>query len=281
MTDKAPAPKFCSECGAPLSPTAKFCHACGHQVGAAGAAVRIPPQDSRRSTAAPSTTAVDDIDDGLDHTEAPLVTRAKGPAAALPWLLGLAGLIIGAAYLKSTEPKSADPSQVSQSQVAPFATGASGASGASGANGAAPPDIANMSPNERANRLYGRIMAFVQAGKADSAAFFAPMAMAAHEMLDNPSIDERYHLGQINEMLGNAAAAAAHADTILKAEPENLLGLMLATHAARLANKAAEIKTYDGLFLKVLDAQLATKKPEYDMHKAEIDRTAAEARSGK
>jgi hypothetical protein len=156
--------------------------------------------------------------------------------------------------------------------VAPFANGNSGA---------APPDIANMSPNERANRLYGRIMSYVQAGKADSAAFFAPMALAAHEMLENKSIDERYHLGQINEMLGNAAVAAAHADTILKAEPENLLGLMLATHAARLANKAADIKTYDALFLKVLDAQLATKKAEYDMHKAEIERTAAEARGGK
>jgi hypothetical protein len=152
---------------------------------------------------------------------------------------------------------------------------------AQGGGGGAPPDIASMSPNERANRLYGRIMGFVQAGKADSAAFFAPMALAAHEMLDNPSLDERYHLGQINEMLGNAAVAAAQADTILKAEPENLLGLMLATHAAELAKKAPEMQRYNALFLKALDAQLATKKPEYEMHRAEIDRTAALARGGK
>ncbi|MBY0488804.1 MAG: zinc ribbon domain-containing protein [Gemmatimonadaceae bacterium] len=264
MTDTAPAPKFCSECGAPLSPTAKFCHACGHQVGAAAPAVPAPAVPA----SAVQASAVEDEDTA---PPAPLVTRAKSSATALPWLLGLAGLIAGSAYLATTQPK---PSEAAAppGMAAPFANGGSGA---------APPDIANMSPNERANRLYGRIMAYVQAGKADSAAFFAPMALAAHEMLETKSIDERYHLGQINEMLGNAAVAAAHADTILKAEPENLLGLMLATHAARLANKAADIKTFDALFLKVLDAQLATKKPEYDMHKAEIDRTAAEARGGK
>lgn len=265
MTDNAPAPKFCSECGAPLSPTAKFCHACGHPV---GSAVGIPPQEFRRSTTAPSTTAVEEDDQGLP--EAPLVTRAQGLAPKLPWLLGLVGLVIGAAYFSSTEPKA---QAGAPSPAAPFASGA--------AAGGSIPDIASMSPNERANRLYGRIMAYVQAGKADSAAFFAPMALAAHEMLETMSLDERYHLGQINEMLGNAAVAAAQADTMLKAEPENLLGLMLATHAARLANKAADIKTYDALFLKVLDAQLATKKPEYEMHKAEIERTAAEARGGK
>lgn len=267
MTETAPAPKFCSECGTPLSPTAKFCHACGHPV-APGA----PSPDVQAPAVQASAVQASEVEHEPDQ-DSPLVTRSQGPAAKLPWLLGLAGLIAGAAYLKSTEPTSGNQPQAQP--AAPFAPFANGASGA------APPDIANMSPNERANRLYGRIMAYVQAGKADSAAFFAPMAMAAHEMLDNPSIDERYHLGQLNEMLGNGAAAAAHADTILKAEPENLLGLMLATHAARLTNKAADIKTYDALFLKVLDAQLATKKPEYDMHKAEIERTAAEARSGK
>lgn len=265
MTDTAPAPKFCSECGAPLSPTAKFCHACGHPTDpTAVPAVRLPAV--RLPDVPPG-------DDDQDLPDSPLITASQGLAAKLPWILGLVGVIGGATYLSVAGPKSTPAA--AEAGAAPFAPFANGNSGA------APPDIANMSPNERANRLYGRIMAYVQAGKADSAAFFAPMALAAHEMLENKSIDERYHLGQINEMLGNAAVAAAHADTILKAEPENLLGLMLATHAARLANKAADIKTYDALFLKVLDAQLATKKPEYDMHKAEIERTAAEARGGK
>ena len=275
MTDNAPAPKFCSECGAPLSPTAKFCHACGHPVGAASpAAPAVPgvPGVPAVHLAAVQASAVpaSAVPEELPPEHLPLVTRAHGLASKLPWLLGLVGLVIGAAYLSSTEPKAPAGSP---SPAAPFASGA--------AAGGSIPDIASMSPNERANRLYGRIMAYVQAGKADSAAFFAPMALAAHEMLETMSLDERYHLGQINEMLGNAAVAAAQADTMLKAEPENLLGLMLATHAARLANKAADIKTYDALFLKVLDAQLATKKPEYEMHKAEIERTAAEARGGK
>lgn len=251
----APAPRFCAECGAPLSASARFCQRCGTAVAGAGASAL-------------------ESDQGLDlGVDAPLVTRGRGPLTALPWIVAAVGLVGGAAYVSATERNApaAPAGGAPAGMVAPFANG----------GGGTPPDIASMSPNERANRLYGRIMAFVQAGKADSAAFFAPMALAAHEMLDSPTLDERYHLGQINEMLGNAPVAAAQADTILKAEPENLLGLMLATHAAQLANKAVDVKRYNAAFLKALDTQLATKKPEYEMHRAEIDRTAAEAKGGK
>lgn len=264
-----PAPKFCAECGAPLAPTARFCHNCGTPLGSpVGAAGNTAASDLPGAGA--------EEDQGLDlGVDAPLVTRSGGALTAMPWIVALVGLVAGAGYVSATQKDAPSaPAGAPPGMVAPFANGGGG-------GGGAPPDLASMSPNERANRLYGRIMAYVQAGKADSAAFFAPMALAAHEMLENPSVDERYHLGQINEMLGNAAVAAAHADTILKAEPENLLGLMLATHAAQLANKPADVKTYNALFLKVLDAQLAAKKPEYEMHRAEIDRTAAEARGGK
>lgn len=252
-----PAPKFCSECGAALAPAARFCHACGVPVGGAPAAA--PSDDPADADAALDTAA-----------EAPLVTRSRGPATALPWILGAVGLVAGSAYVAGTQPSATEAAPAGM--VAPFAQGGGGGT---------PPNLATMTPNERANRLYGRIMGYVQAGKADSAAFFAPMALAAHEMLDSPSVDERYHLGQINEMLGNAAAAAAQADTILKAEPDHLLGLMLASHAARLANQASEQRRYDARFLAVLDAQLARNLPEYEQHRPEIDRTAVEARGGK
>lgn len=263
MTDSAAtatsAPKFCAECGAPLAPSSKFCGDCGTPVpGGAAAAVN------------PAYEADGEADQGLDlGAPGPLVTRSKGPATAMPWIIAAVGIAAGSFYVMSTQPKASDLPAAPSGMVAPFANGG---------GGGAPPDIANMSPNERANRLYGRIMAFVQAGKADSAAFFAPMAIAAHEMLESPSIDERYHLGQVNEMIGNAAVAAAQADTILKAEPTNLLGLMLATHAAQLANKAVDVKAFNKRFLDALEPELAKKKDEYDMHKAEIDRTATEAR---
>jgi hypothetical protein len=249
-----PAPKFCGNCGVSLAATVRFCQNCG---------TLANPADG-------------EIDDGLVHDDEsfrdqPLMTGGRGIASSLPWLLALVGLIGGSAYVASQRPTEAAAQNAPPAgMVAPFARGG---------GGGAPPDIASMTPNERANRLYGRIMTYVAAGKADSAAFFAPMALAAHEMLGSPTIDERYHLGQINEMIGNAPVARAQADTILAAESDNLLGLMLASRAARMANRPMDAAPFDRRLLTALEAQLATKKPEYEMHRAEIDRAAANAKS--
>jgi hypothetical protein len=248
--DAALAPTACASCGTALPAGARFCQNCG-------------------------TSSEYRIDDGLVHDEdsfqhEPLVTGGRGLSATLPWMLALAGVVGGSAYVANTSPAQQAAGGPPAGMVAPFAQG-----GGSGA----PPDIASMTPNERANRLYGRIMSYVLAGKADSAAFFAPMALAAHEMLDAPSLDERYHLGQINEMIGNPGAARAQADSILAAEADNLLGLMLAIRAARMENKAADAKPFEQRLLAALDAQMATKRPEYDMHRTEIERAAADART--
>ena len=150
---------------------------------------------------------------------------------------------------------------------APFAQG-----------GGAAPNIANLSPSERANRLYSRIMEYTEAGKVDSVSFFAPMAMASHEMLENPSTDERYHFGRIAEVTNVPAVAKAQADTILQTAPNNLLGLLLAARAARMTGDNTSAKAFDQRLLKALEPELATRLPDYDMHRAEIDRAAADAR---
>ncbi len=154
--------------------------------------------------------------------------------------------------------------------AAPFAQG--------GGGGGAPPDISNLSPSERANRLYSRIMEYAEAGKADSVAFFAPMAMASHEMLQGATTDERYHFGRIAEVTNVPAVAKAQADTILRSAPSNLLGLLLAARAARMTGDNTAAKTFDQRLLKALEPELATRLPDYDMHRAEIDRAAADAR---
>src|SRR6266516_4086650 len=46
-----------------------------------------------------------------------------------------------------------------------------------------PPDISQMSPEERATRLYNRVMTLHSQGKSDSAGFFLPMALQAYAML--------------------------------------------------------------------------------------------------
>ena len=135
-----------------------------------------------------------------------------------------------------------------------------------------------MSPRERASRLYIRMANYAETGRTDSIQFFAPMAMASHEMLTNPTVDERFHYGRIAEMTGNADVARAQADTILAARPSSLLGLVLAASAARLDGDEAAARTNDRALLASLSAERATRQVDYDQHRLEIDRAVANAR---
>jgi len=204
----------------------------------------------------------------------------------LPWgvafvaLLALIAMVAGKNFGKpagSSLDGSANslPTQELDGQAggaAPFAGDAAG-----GAAGGGAPNIANLSPSERANKLYIRIMEYAELGKVDSVAFFAPMALASHEMLDGPTLDERYHYGRIAEVTGNAEVAKAQADTIVKEQPDNLLGLLLAARAARMTKNEAAAKGFDDRLLKALAPQLATQAEEYVQHRAEIDRAVADA----
>src|SRR6266581_4910008 len=71
------------------------------------------------------------------------------------------------------------------------------------------PDISQMSPEERATRLYNRVMLLHTQGKADSAEFFLPMALQAYAMLPALDVDARYHIGVLDLSGGGAYAPAA------------------------------------------------------------------------
>jgi hypothetical protein len=126
-----------------------------------------------------------------------------------------------------------------------------------------------------------RIMTYAEAGAVDSVAFFAPMAMAAHEMLPTPTADERYHFGRIAEVANVPEVARAQADTILQGEPANLLGLLLGARASRMTNDGGAARGFDQRLLAALQAGLATGREEYTLHRAEIDRAAEDARKTK
>ncbi len=148
--------------------------------------------------------------------------------------------------------------------------------GAVGAGGA--PDIGSMSPSERASRLYVRVMEYAETGKVDSVAMFAPMVMAAHGMLVQPTLDERYHYGRVAEVVGAGNVAKAQADTILAASPSNLLGLVLAVRAARLEDDARAEAAFNARLLAALQSELATNNEDYINHRPEIDRAVEESR---
>jgi hypothetical protein len=140
------------------------------------------------------------------------------------------------------------------------------------------PDISSLSPAERAERLYDRIMGAAERGRVDSVRFFMPMAIQAYEALGNLSVDQRYDLGRLAEVAGDATVATAQADTILRSQPRHLLGLVLASRAARLRGDEAGARRY----LETLAGSESTERqkqlPEYLLHQNDIDIALAEWR---
>lgn len=185
-------------------------------------------------------------------------------ATLLPWIGAVTALVIVVALLASrTEPSrpSAQALGVPREPV-----------------GGGPPDIGAMTPSERANRLYVRVMQYAEVGQADSVARFAPMVLAAHAMLQDPTDDERYHFGRAAEVVGSIDVAKSQADTILQHNPSSLLGLLLAARVAQFEQRAPAAKEFDKRLLAVLERELATGNADYENHRAEIDLAVTDAR---
>ena len=75
----------------------------------------------------------------------------------------------------------------------------------------------------------------------------------------------------ISVVTGDAVAASAQADTILRAQPNHLLGLMLAARAADAKKDAASAKRYRDRLTASATAERAKDLREYTDHKQEID----------
>jgi hypothetical protein len=157
--------------------------------------------------------------------------------------------------------------------AAPFA-------GAGGGAGRAP-DLSAMTPREIADRLFDRVMALSGAGKADSAQFFATMALQQYARMPELGVpldaDLRYDMGRIAEVAGQADVAAAQADTILRAEPTHLLGLVLAIKAAALQGDAAKAADARRRLAAAAPAERAKGREEYQRHGNDIDAALRQA----
>ena len=195
--------------------------------------------------------------------------QAAGWRAGLPW--GVAGLALGALLTVvalrlgagSREPGAGDAPEAtaSRSQVPA-------------------PDISQMSPEERATRLYNRVMTLHSQGKADSAEFFLPMALQAYAMLPALDVDARYHLGVLDLTGGNYAAALAQADSIRRAVPTHLFGFMLRARALELERDSAGARRAYRDFLTNEAAERGRTRPEYSEHAQNLDAFHEQATAG-
>ncbi len=243
----------CATCSASLTPGARFCHRCGTPAGA--------------PSAAPS----------------------RGFASALPWavaalaLVSLTALVVGQRFgARSNPAPTADVLDGANMQGATVIGPAPSASDAAGAPaGSAPraPDISQLSPEQRAERLYDRIMTEHEAGREDAVRSFLPMARAAYEMIGPLNLDQRYDLGRLGEVGGDTALARAQADTILEKRPTHLLGLILAARVARMEGSDTRARALDARLLAAEPAERSAALPEYLLHRNDIDTALSAARS--
>jgi hypothetical protein len=225
----------CAACGAPLSPGAKFCHRCGSPAHAG-------PLGGAR--------------------------EQRSFAAALPWtvaaiaLVALVALVAGQRFSRGS---SADERTSGSASGAGAAT-SPGQSDVAGQ----PPDISNLSPAEAAVRLYNRVIGAHERGQQDTVRIFAPMAIAAYQMIGNLDLDQRYDVGRIGAISGDSTLARAQADSILARSPTHLLGLILAANAAHLRRDSVAERQYQQRLVAAAPSERQKQLPEYVTHENDI-----------
>jgi len=224
--------RTCSGCHADLSPQARFCHRCGRPAGAAG-------------------------------------TRPAA-GAALParertaWLVAgvLCVALLAAIVLRVWHPPA---------QVAPDMANAGSASAQElGGQGALPagaaPDISSMTPRERFDRLFNRIMQAADAGDSAQVLRFTPMALGAYAQLDSADADARYHAAVLRLQVGDVPGALALADTILARTPGHLFGYLVRADAAEIQGDTSASRRAARDFLAHYDAEMRAARSEYREH---------------
>ena len=237
--------KFCSQCGTPAgaAPQSRACPGCGH--------------DSPAGT------------QFCGACGAPLGgarTPAGGINRYIPWILGGAVVVALAAALFRSGGTAPPPVVAEGPTQRPAGT---------------PPDISQLTPRQRFDRLYTRIIEAAQKGDQATVEQFTPMALAAFGMLETVDADARYHLAMLQLHVGDVAGAQTQADSIKEADPKHLFSYVVSGAVARW-NKDEALRTkINAGFLAQYDAEIKTNKPEYQEHRAmleEVRKTATGAK---
>jgi hypothetical protein len=190
----------------------------------------------------------------------PLTGKPRQAVISLPWAVagvaGLGFLVLLIVFLARQEPRNG------VNTPAPSTAGAPGVT---------PPDISNLTPRERFDRLYNRVMAAAESGDQATVSQFTPMAIMAYSQLDAVDADARFHLALLSLHTGDPAAVEALADTILQQTPGHLFAYMIRGAQARFAKDDVALKQAYADFLGHYDAEMASPRPEYADHKRSID----------
>lgn len=198
--------------------------------------------------------------------------RTAKASLNVPWVVAAAAagglLVLLIVVLARQQPRS---SADASAQQGPFSSSAAGT----------PPDISNLTPRERFDRLYNRVMAAAEKGDQATVSQFTPMATMAYSQLDTVDPDARFHLALLSLHTGDPAAVEALADTILQQVPGHLFAYMIRGTQARFTGDSVALKQAYADFLGHYSAEMATARPEYADHKRSVDDFATAARAMK
>ena len=209
------------------------------------------------------------------HCGAALKSAAPAAPSRVPWvvtgvaLVAVIALVLFQASRSATDAGPADTGQGASMGGAPL----------SGAPSAA--DIAAMSPQEQSDRLFNRVMMYASEGKTDSAAIFAPMALQSFDMLAPLDMHQRYDVGLVAMVAGQLGRAKVESDTILRKNPNDLLGLTLAFRVAEASKNSASAGDFAKRLIAAEPAERKSPREEYQFHSSDIDAALKDARARK
>ncbi len=139
------------------------------------------------------------------------------------------------------------------------------------------PDISNLSPQERFDRLFDRVTRAASAGDSIQVMQFTPMALGAYAQLDSISNDARFHAAMLRFNVGDFTGSLALADTIESAVPGHLFAAMIRGNVASAQDDDAALRrSYLG-FQSSYDREMAANRVEYLDHKPVVDEFRANA----
>jgi hypothetical protein len=165
-------------------------------------------------------------------------------------------------------------SDASPAPVTPDMANAGAATGIENSGGAPvgpAPDISAMTPRQRFDRLFNRIMQAAERRDSAEVRRFTPMALGAYDQLDSRDADARYHAAVLHLQVGSFDAARALADTILIESPHHLFGYVVRGEVAELQGADQPLRQARRDFLAQYASQMATKRVEYLEHQPVLE----------
>jgi hypothetical protein len=123
------------------------------------------------------------------------------------------------------------------------------------------------------------IMTAAEQGDTARVAFHTTMAIQAYQMLGDWDNDTRYHVGLIHLVRGEPSQATEQANLIEESVPGHLLAAMLRQLAGEATGDSSSVVEAYISFLANYETEVAAARPEYEMHRGQLDAFLAAARS--